>query len=135
MTTPTHIGRPGRPVRWVVAGAAALSLLGVAACGTGGAAPSGSTGGAAGHGARRQQMQAYSQCLSQHGVTLPKRGAGTPPGGAAAPASGAAAPAGAHPHRDPSQPPPGVDPQAWSSARAACASVAPAPAAANKPSS
>ena len=131
MTTRTHTSQP---VRWAVAGAAALSLFGVAACGSGGAAPS---GGAAAHGARRQQMQAYTQCLSQHGVTLPKRGAGagTPPSGAAAPAGGAAAPAGAHPHRDPSQPPPGVDPQTWSSARAACASTAPAPAAANKPSS
>ncbi|HTF51965.1 MAG TPA: hypothetical protein VK735_31355 [Pseudonocardia sp.] len=134
-----------RRIRWAtVAPLAALMLLGAAACGSGGAGSGAAGGGAAesggaGSGAhpRSAQMQAFQQCLSEHGVTLAShpRGAGAAPGaapGATPGATGGSAPAGggAGRHRDMSTPPPGVTQQAWDSARAACASVAPSPAAA-----
>jgi len=115
-----------RRIRWaVVVPLAALTLLGASACGSGGAHP------------RSEQMQAYRQCLSEHGVTLAShpRDAGAAPGatpGATDGSTDGSAPAGAGAgrHRDMSTPPPGVTQQAWDSARAACASVAPSPAAA-----
>jgi hypothetical protein len=59
--------------------------------------------------------------MTQHGVTMPSR-AERPSG---APASNAP-----HPRRDPNVAPSGVDQNTWTTARAACASVAPsAPAA------
>jgi hypothetical protein len=87
-------------------GLAALTLLGTAACGSSGSSDA--------SGSRHQAMHAYRQCLSQHGVTLPARQhTGTPPTGA---------PAAAHQH---GTPPAGVDPQAWSAAQTACASLRP----------
>jgi hypothetical protein len=128
-----------RRMRWAtVAPLVALTLLGAAACGSGGGAGNGTAeSGGAGSGThpRSGQMQAFQQCLSEHGVTLASHprgaGAGAAPG-AAPGATGGSAPAGAgtgH-HRDMSTPPPGVTQQAWDSARTACASVAPSPAAA-----
>lgn len=112
----------GRALQLTLGGLAALTLLGTAACG-----PSGSGGssapssGASPSGAaspRHQAMQAYTQCLSQHGVTLPARHhSGTAPSGAPA--------AGGHRHHQPGTPPPGVNPQTWSAAQTACASVRP----------
>jgi len=142
-----------RRMRWaMIAPLAALTLLGAAACGSGGGAGSGGagggaaeTGGADGAHPSSGQMQAFRQCLSEHGVTLASHpqgaGAGTAPGatsgatgatpGATSGATDGSAPAGsgAGRHRDMSTPPPGVTQQAWDSARTACASVAPSPAA------
>jgi hypothetical protein len=87
-------------------GLAALTLLGTAACGS---------SGSAGSGARHQAMQAYRQCLTQHGVTLPARQHG---------AQQAGAPAAGQKHQ-PGTPPAGVDPQTWTAAQTACASVRP----------
>ena len=64
-----------RRLRWAAAAPlAALTLFGVAACGGGTAGAPAAAGG--GHGAhpRSAAMQAYTQCLSSHGVTLPARG-------------------------------------------------------------
>jgi hypothetical protein len=135
-----------RRMRWAtLAPLAALTLLGAAACGSGGGAGNGSAvSGGAGSGthARSEQMQAFQQCLSEHGITLAShpRGAGAAPGatpgaapgatpGAAPGATDGSAPAGAGTgrHRDMATPPPGVTQQAWDSARSACASVAPHP--------
>ena len=126
-----------RRIRWAaVAPLAALTLLGAAACGSGGAAGGGAaeSGGSGAH-PRSGQMQAFQQCLSEHGVTLASHprgaGAGAAPGATPGATDGSApAGAGAGRHRDMSTPPPGVTQQAWDSARAACASVAPSPAAA-----
>lgn len=74
--------------------------------------------------------QAFRDCMSQHGVTMPEHGPGgghghpdgpppdgaTPPSGApGAPGDGQAPPA-----------PPGVDQGTWDTAHQACASLAPA---------
>jgi hypothetical protein len=107
------------PVALALGAVAVAGLFGVAACGSsssGGAstgAPSSSASPAAG--SRHQAMQAYTQCLSQHGVTLPARH------------SMSAMPSGSpgmH-HRQPGTPPPGVNPQTWSAAQSACASMRP----------
>jgi hypothetical protein len=75
---------------------AALAVVGLAACG----------------GGRSAERAAYAQCMSQHGVTLPDRDhrPSTAPGA---------------PRRDPNTAPPGVDQNAWTTARAACAAQAP----------
>lgn len=129
-----------RRLRWAAAAPlAALTLFGVAACGSGTAAPA---AGAAhsGH-PRSAQMQAFTQCLTSHGVTMPAHTHGAPAGGTA-PAAGSAPADGSAPtapatgttgaparqaghHRDMSTPPPGVSQATWDSARTACASLAP----------
>jgi hypothetical protein len=98
-----------------VAGLAALSLIGVAGCGHD----------SGGGGQRHPAMQAYRQCLSQHGVTLPAR-----QHGGSMPSSMPGMPGMAK--HQPGTPPPGVNPDTWNSARTACASLAPSHAA--KPS-
>ncbi|GAA1795288.1 hypothetical protein GCM10009835_11670 [Planosporangium flavigriseum] len=73
-------------------------------------------------------MQAYTTCLSQHGVTLPSRGprpSGRPtdwPSGrpTARPSDGAGGRFGFG-----NQPPPGVDATTWQNAQQACASLRP----------
>lgn len=91
------------------------------------------------------EMVAFDECMSEHGVTRPERpagAAGSPDGGSGGPAGdqrpagprpgggGAAAngPGGTRP--DPATAPPGVDQNTWTTARAACASLAPEPPAA-----
>jgi hypothetical protein len=118
-----------RRLRWAAAAPlAALTLFGVAACGSsGGAAAGAAAAGGSGH-PRSAAMQAYTQCLSSHGVTLPARTHGAPANGAApaAPAAGATpGQGGAGRHHDMATPPPGVSQASWDAARSACASVAP----------
>jgi hypothetical protein len=93
-------------MRWLAVPTALACAFSIAACG----------GGRHGSGERAE----YMQCMSQHGITMPSR-ADRPTD---APASNAP-----HPRRDPSVAPPGVDQNAWTTARAACASVAPKPSA------
>ena len=125
-----------RRLRWAAAAPlAALTLFGVAACGSGSstaAAPA--ADGTSGH-PRSAAMQAYTQCLSSHGVTLPARTHGDAPADGAAPAAPATgapgtgtAPGqgGAGRHHDMTTPPPGVSQASWDAARTACASLAPA---------
>lgn len=92
----------------------------VTACGS---SPSATAGGAAASPAAGQGgMQAYTACLSQHGVTLPSgfpggnrptdRPTDRPSGGPRGGGFGNQAPAG-------------VDPQAWQQAQQACASLRP----------
>lgn len=107
---------PAPVTRWTLTGLAAISLLTATACAPSATstAPSSSNAPTA----RGQAMQAYRQCMSQHGVTFPDRhpaGGGTTPN---APDAGAA-------HRQPGTPPPGVNPQTWNAARTACANLAP----------
>lgn len=92
-----HPGGPRTANRVLVVPLADLAVVGLTAC-----------GGGRGSG----QRAAYVQCMSQHGVTMPSRGnrPSTAPG---------------TPRRDPSTAPPGVDQNAWTSARTACASLAP----------
>jgi hypothetical protein len=93
------------------------------------------------------QMTAFRECMTQHGVTMPQRpGRGQAPGGQApadgqapggqAPAVGQAPPDGGQggppagaqgQKRDMSTAPPGVDQATWTSARTACADLAPTP--------
>lgn len=105
MPRTTAVARSLRSRAWAAAPLAALTVLALSACGSG-SHP---------HGAARQ---AFVQCLSAHGVTLPQRTPGTAP---------SASSGGAGHHRDPSVAPPGVNQQTWDSARAACASTAPTP--------
>jgi hypothetical protein len=73
-------------------------------------------------------MQAYTQCLSSHGVTLPARTHGAPADGAAPAATATGSTpgqGGAGRHRDMATPPPGVSQASWDAARSACASLAP----------
>jgi hypothetical protein len=117
-----------RRLRWAAAAPlAALTLFGVAACGSsGGAAAGAAAADGSGH-PRSAAMQAYTQCLSSHGVTLPARTHGAPADGAApaAPATGATPGQGGGRHHDMSTPPAGVSQASWDSARSACASLAP----------
>ncbi|HWN34032.1 MAG TPA: hypothetical protein VNP03_14885 [Pseudonocardia sp.] len=122
-----------RRLRWAAAAPlAALTLFGVAACGSGSAGTDGAPAadGNSGH-PRSAAMQAYTQCLSTHGVTLPARthdGApadGTAPAAPATGAAGAPSAQGAGRHHDMSTPPPGVSQASWDAARAACANLAP----------
>jgi hypothetical protein len=113
----TRRPRAGKAVQLTLGGLATLTLLGTAACGPSGSSdsssPSSSAASPSGSASpRHQAMQAYVQCLSQHGVTLP---AHHQPG--TAPSSGG--------HHAPGTPPAGVDPQTWSAAQTACASVRP----------
>jgi predicted small lipoprotein YifL len=112
----------------IAAPLATATLLSLTACGSsGGEQPSSDTGASASTAAQAgpERMRPFLQCLASHGVTLPARpehGAGGPP------PSGAPAPAGERPKpRDMSTPPPGVDQQTWTTARSACASLAPSP--------
>jgi hypothetical protein len=108
---------PAPASRWTIAGLAAVGLLTMAACApsTGTSAPSSSNSPTA----RGQAMQAYRQCMTQHGVTFPDRhntGGGTTPSTTADVGTA---------HRQPGTPPPGVNPQTWNAARTACANLAP----------
>ncbi|HEX4250642.1 MAG TPA: hypothetical protein VH008_22445 [Pseudonocardia sp.] len=118
-----------RRLRWAAAAPlAALTLFSVAACGS--STASSAAGTHSGH-PRSAAMQAYTQCLSSHGVTLPARTHGAAPADGTAPAdpatTGAGAPAqqGAGRHHDMATPPPGVSQASWDAARSACASLAP----------
>jgi hypothetical protein len=103
---------PTTMVRWTLSGLAVLSLLGTAACGASSSSPSSaSTAPSSSATPRGQAMQAYRQCLTQHGVTFPARHQ-----------SGGATPSTTP---QPGTPPPGVNPQTWSAARTACTSLAP----------
>jgi hypothetical protein len=99
----TSAPRSPRRRAWAAAPLAALTLFAVSACGSG-----------AHHHGNSAARQAYTQCLSAHGVTLPHRTPGS--GGHTA-----------GQHRDPSVAPAGVNQQTWTSARTACASQAPTP--------
>jgi hypothetical protein len=79
-------------------------------------------------------LQAYTTCLSQHGVTLPSRGPGMRP--SRAPGERPSRQPGARPSGRPGgggfggggfgdQPPAGVDAATWQKAQEACASVRP----------
>jgi len=116
-----------RRIYWAAAPLAALTLVGVAACGSHSGSGSGAPDSA--H-PRSAQMQAFTQCLASHGVTLPARShdAGTPPSAAADGTAADGSGGGGRGHGgDMTTPPPGVNQQAWDSARAACASLAPTP--------
>ena len=136
--------------RWLAAPIVALSVIGLAACGSGGTTSSSAATGSASPDGRTEPsgMAAFHQCMSEHGITRPARpsgepgGAGPPPGvqpadgarvgtgagGTSAPGGHAGGPRGEH--HDPTKAPPGVDQNAWTAARAACASLAPTPPAA-----
>jgi hypothetical protein len=137
--------------RWLAVPIVALSVVGLAACGSSDStaetsSTSASTTGTAAPGGEPAGMAAFQQCMSEHGVSRPSRPDGAA-GGAAGGASGGV-PAGGVPaggesagepggpggpggaHHDPTKAPPGVDQSTWTTARAACASLAPTPPAA-----
>lgn len=99
---PTCAALTRRHTRLIAVPAALVCAFSIAACGGGH------------HGSGRRG--AFMQCMTQHGVTMPSRG----PRPSGAPESRAP-----RPHRDPNTAPPGVDQNTWTTARAACASVAP----------
>jgi hypothetical protein len=117
-------------MRWsAVALAAAAVAVSLAACSGGG---KGGAGGANPSNGARGAFQAYTNCLSQHGVTVPQasrgpRGSGRPsvrPSGfpTARPSDGAG---GGNRYGFGDQPPPGVDPSTWANAQQACAALRP----------
>jgi hypothetical protein len=103
----------------------ALSVVGLAACSSGGSTGrSSSAPGSADGTGEPAGMAAFRQCMTEHGVTRPARTGGAG-GGSREHAGG---PGGVH--RDPAIAPPGVDQNTWTTARAACAGLAPTPPAA-----
>lgn len=131
--------RPGRRAWQLLAPTLAIALLAVAGCSSGAAATGGASGsgGGSGGGTQDAARQAYTQCLSENGVTMPSPpsggagGAGaddpagqTPPSGAPPAGTGGAGPGGPG---GAGQAPPGVDAETWQAARQACASFAPSP--------
>lgn len=145
--------RRGR--RWsrlVAAPVGVVALVGLAACGTStdttaAASDAGtSTGAPAAQGSGGEPsdsaMAAYTNCLSENGVTLPERptrGGGAPDGSGGTPPSGAPAapedggrdggPGGGPggPGGTPGEAPEGVGADTWAAAQEACAALAPAP--------
>jgi hypothetical protein len=95
----------------------------ITACG-GGSAPSAAadtTPTTAAGATAATNFQAYRDCLSKHGVTLPQGG-----GGPGAGAGGTAPVGGAGGARPTPSPPPGVDQATFDAAQTACASLRPA---------
>lgn len=138
--------RNGRWTRLVVAPLGAVTLVGLAACGTGTGSAAAATGttsaptaAASAEGQPDSAMAAYTSCLAENGVTMPEppagggrggaggtpppHGGGTPPSGA--PEDGDGGPGGAG--GEPGQAPPGVDATTWAAAQKACADLAPTP--------
>ena len=137
---------PGRR-RWLItAPMAAISLVGLVACGTGGA----TTSSGSGSGTSDAAMQAFASCMAENGVTLPERGANGGPaegagagsgsggaGGGAVGSGGAGGADGGSPPTGAPQAggagggampaPPGVDATAWAAAQKACVQYAPTP--------
>jgi hypothetical protein len=118
---------------WLAAPLAAGVIL-LAGCGSSAGSTQSTAGGDASEAlAPSGDMQAFTSCLAEHGVTLPNAGTGrgAPPSGGARPSGAAHAPgtppaggngaAGATP-----PPPPGVDPGRWDAAMKACGDMAPA---------
>jgi hypothetical protein len=125
--------RTGHRGSCLAAPLAAAGLVLVAACSSPAAgtdtatqSTSGATSAAA---APSGDMQAFTSCLAENGVTLPNAGTGgDPPEGGARPSGAPHAPgtppsgaAGATPAA-----PPGVDQQTWDAAMQACGDLAPA---------
>jgi len=102
----------------------------VAGCGTSSKTTAASSGGA-----RPGGFQAYTSCLSQHGVTLPSafprgtrpsgRPSNRPSGFPSGRPSGAPRGGGFGFGTDPDQPPAGVDADTWKKALSACAALRP----------
>ena len=119
-----------RPRWWLAAGLAAAGIVLLAGCGSAASASSsGSTGEAGTAGSSDTQMDAFSSCLAENGVTLPERSGGPqggrPPGGDA---DGGAPPQGAAPGDGGTPPAPeGVDADTWAAAMQACGDVMPTP--------
>src|SRR4051794_36343391 len=71
-----------RPRWWLAAGLAAAGVVLLAGCGSAASASStGTTGGAGAAGSSDTQMDAFSSCLAENGVTLPEPQGGGPEGG------------------------------------------------------
>jgi hypothetical protein len=101
-----------RWIRLIGVPVAAVSLVGLAACGTDAASTTPSN----------TAMAAFASCMAENGVTLPQRGdgggsppTGTPPAGGPGQNGGAMAA------------PSGVDATTWAAAQKACAQYAPTP--------
>ena len=135
----------GRRVLWLTAPLAAAAVVLLAGCsssatgteGTASGTQSSTSGDASGEAAPSGDMQAFTSCLAENGVTMPNAGSGGGPGSGGARPSGSARPSGAA-HAPGTPPagaaaaggtppaPEGVDPEAWAAAMQACGSLAPA---------
>jgi hypothetical protein len=128
----------GRRGLWFAAPLAAAGVVLMAACSapaasTAGGTPSSTSADASGAAAPGGDMQAFTSCLAENGVTLPNagKGGGTRPSGGAHPSGAPHAPgtppAGASGAAGATPPvPQGVDPAAWNTAMQACGNLAPA---------
>jgi hypothetical protein len=126
----------GRRGLWLAAPLAAAGVVLMAACSgpaasTASGTQSSTSADASGAAAPGGDMQAFTSCLTENGVTLPNAGKGPRPSGGAHPSGAPHAPgtppAGASRAAGATPPAPqGVDPAAWNTAMQKCGDLAPA---------